>query len=32
LASTAEGNRVTSDDQRRKLEAVAAAARGVWPQ
>jgi 5-methyltetrahydropteroyltriglutamate--homocysteine methyltransferase len=32
FASTAEGNRVTSDDQRRKLEAVAAAARGVWPQ
>jgi 5-methyltetrahydropteroyltriglutamate--homocysteine methyltransferase len=31
FASTAEGNRLSSDDQRRKLEVVAAAARAVWP-
>jgi 5-methyltetrahydropteroyltriglutamate--homocysteine methyltransferase len=32
FASTAEGNRVTADDQRRKLEVVAEIARRVWPQ
>ena len=31
FASTAEGNRLTSDDQRRKLELVSAVARVVWP-
>lgn len=30
FASTMEGNRVTPDDQRRKLELVAAVARDVW--
>jgi 5-methyltetrahydropteroyltriglutamate--homocysteine methyltransferase len=32
FASTAEGNRVTADDQRQKLEVVAETARRVWPQ
>jgi 5-methyltetrahydropteroyltriglutamate--homocysteine methyltransferase len=31
FASTAEGNRLSSDDQRRKLEVVAETARAVWP-
>jgi 5-methyltetrahydropteroyltriglutamate--homocysteine methyltransferase len=31
FASTSEGNRLSPDDQRRKLEIVAAAARAVWP-
>jgi 5-methyltetrahydropteroyltriglutamate--homocysteine methyltransferase len=31
FASTSEGNRVSSDDQRQKLEVVAATARAVWP-
>src|SRR5262249_48734379 len=31
FASTAEGNRLTLDDQRRKLEIVASTARTVWP-
>jgi 5-methyltetrahydropteroyltriglutamate--homocysteine methyltransferase len=31
FASTAEGNRVSPDDQRRKLELVASTARAVWP-
>ena len=30
FASTMEGNRVTADDQRKKLERVVAAARAVW--
>ena len=30
FASTAEGNRLTADDQRRKLELVAETARAVW--
>ena len=30
FASTAEGNRITPDEQRRKLEAVAATARATW--
>jgi 5-methyltetrahydropteroyltriglutamate--homocysteine methyltransferase len=30
FASTQEGNRMTADDQRRKLELVAATARDVW--
>ena len=30
FASTMEGNRVTADDQRRKLERVAEVARLVW--
>ncbi|HEX9822061.1 MAG TPA: cobalamin-independent methionine synthase II family protein [Methylomirabilota bacterium] len=30
FASTMEGNRVTADDQKRKLERVVAAARAVW--
>jgi 5-methyltetrahydropteroyltriglutamate--homocysteine methyltransferase len=30
FASTAEGNRLTADDQRRKLELVAETARSVW--
>jgi 5-methyltetrahydropteroyltriglutamate--homocysteine methyltransferase len=30
FASTSEGNRLTPDDQRRKLELVAATARAVW--
>ena len=30
FASTFEGNRLTADDQRRKLELVAATARAVW--
>ncbi len=30
FASTIEGNRVTADDQQRKLERVVAAARAVW--
>jgi len=30
FASTHEGNRLTADDQRRKLELVAATARAVW--
>jgi 5-methyltetrahydropteroyltriglutamate--homocysteine methyltransferase len=32
FASTAEGNRLTADDQRHKLEVVAEAARRVWPR
>jgi 5-methyltetrahydropteroyltriglutamate--homocysteine methyltransferase len=32
FASTAEGNRVSADDQRRKLEVVAETARRVWAQ
>jgi len=32
FASTAEGNRVTEDDQRRKLEVIAETARRVWPR
>ncbi len=31
FASTAEGNRLSADDQRRKLELVAHTAREVWP-
>ena len=31
FASTSEGNRLTPDDQREKLEVVAATARAVWP-
>jgi 5-methyltetrahydropteroyltriglutamate--homocysteine methyltransferase len=31
FASTAEGNRLSPDDQRRKLEIVADTARAVWP-
>jgi 5-methyltetrahydropteroyltriglutamate--homocysteine methyltransferase len=31
FASTAEGNRLSADDQRQKLEVVAATARAVWP-
>jgi 5-methyltetrahydropteroyltriglutamate--homocysteine methyltransferase len=31
FASTSEGNRLSPDDQRRKLELVAATARAVWP-
>jgi 5-methyltetrahydropteroyltriglutamate--homocysteine methyltransferase len=31
FASTFEGNRLTAEDQRRKLELVAATARDVWP-
>ncbi len=31
FASTWEGNRLTADDQRRKLELVATVAREVWP-
>jgi len=31
FASTSEGNRLSADDQRRKLEIVAATARAVWP-
>jgi 5-methyltetrahydropteroyltriglutamate--homocysteine methyltransferase len=31
FASTSEGNRLSHDDQRQKLELVAAAARVVWP-
>jgi 5-methyltetrahydropteroyltriglutamate--homocysteine methyltransferase len=30
FASTAEGNRLSTDDQRRKLELVAQTARAVW--
>jgi 5-methyltetrahydropteroyltriglutamate--homocysteine methyltransferase len=30
FASTAEGNRISPDDQRRKLEVVGAAARAIW--
>jgi 5-methyltetrahydropteroyltriglutamate--homocysteine methyltransferase len=30
FASTAEGNRISAEDQRRKLEIVAAAARATW--
>jgi len=30
FASTHEGNRLTAEDQRRKLELVAATARAVW--
>jgi 5-methyltetrahydropteroyltriglutamate--homocysteine methyltransferase len=30
FASTAEGNRISAEDQRRKLEAVAATARATW--
>jgi 5-methyltetrahydropteroyltriglutamate--homocysteine methyltransferase len=30
FVSTMEGNRITSDDQRRKLELVAFVARDVW--
>jgi 5-methyltetrahydropteroyltriglutamate--homocysteine methyltransferase len=30
FASTHEGNRLSADDQRRKLELVAAVAREVW--
>jgi 5-methyltetrahydropteroyltriglutamate--homocysteine methyltransferase len=32
FASTSEGNRVSPDDQRQKLEIVAATARAVWPE
>lgn len=32
FASTAEGNRLTADDQRRKLELVAGTAGRVWPR
>jgi 5-methyltetrahydropteroyltriglutamate--homocysteine methyltransferase len=32
FASTSEGNRVSADDQRSKLELVAETARAVWPQ
>jgi 5-methyltetrahydropteroyltriglutamate--homocysteine methyltransferase len=32
FASTAEGNRVSPEDQRRKLELVAETARTVWPE
>src|SRR6185436_18812378 len=31
FASTSEGNRLTPDEQRRKLELVAETARAVWP-
>jgi len=31
FASTSEGNRLSADDQRQKLEVVAATARAVWP-
>ncbi len=31
FASTSEGNRLTPDDQRRKLELVGSVARAVWP-
>ena len=31
FASTEEGNRLSEDDQKKKLELVAAVARGVWP-
>jgi 5-methyltetrahydropteroyltriglutamate--homocysteine methyltransferase len=31
FASTAEGNRLSADDQRHKLEVVTATARAVWP-
>ena len=31
FASTAEGNRLTADDQRAKLEVVTSAARALWP-
>jgi 5-methyltetrahydropteroyltriglutamate--homocysteine methyltransferase len=31
FASTSEGNRLSPDDQRQKLEVVAATARAVWP-
>jgi 5-methyltetrahydropteroyltriglutamate--homocysteine methyltransferase len=31
FASTSEGNRLSPDDQRRKLEVVAETARRVWP-
>jgi 5-methyltetrahydropteroyltriglutamate--homocysteine methyltransferase len=31
FASTSEGNRLTPEDQRRKLEVVAETARAVWP-
>jgi 5-methyltetrahydropteroyltriglutamate--homocysteine methyltransferase len=31
FASTSEGNRLSPDDQRRKLELVAATARAIWP-
>ena len=31
FASTWEGNRLTADDQRRKLDLVATTARQVWP-
>ncbi len=31
FASTMEGNRVTAEDQARKLERVVAAARAIWP-
>jgi 5-methyltetrahydropteroyltriglutamate--homocysteine methyltransferase len=32
FASTAEGNRLSPDDQRRKLGVVAETARAVWPR
>jgi len=32
FASTSEGNRLTPDEQRRKLELVAETARAVWPR
>jgi 5-methyltetrahydropteroyltriglutamate--homocysteine methyltransferase len=32
FASTSEGNRVSLDDQRQKLEVVVATARAVWPE
>ena len=31
FASTAEGNRLSPDDQRQKLEIVAVTAQAVWP-
>jgi 5-methyltetrahydropteroyltriglutamate--homocysteine methyltransferase len=31
FASTSEGNRLSPDDQRQKLEIVAATAQAVWP-
>ena len=31
FASTSEGNRLSPDDQRQKLEVVVATARTVWP-
>jgi len=31
FASTSEGNRLSADDQRQKLEVVATVARTIWP-